>query len=177
MNAFEKPGFGGKASRVACVWKDLAVNRIVSAFSAAAAGIVLGGCAGGGLLDVAGYGKSMAPKEAAVRSGQNLAMPPDLQLRAPSGPVTEDYVPNTAAAGSDPASASAAPQSLAAATPAQPAGDVYERNGISKFHPDGTPKTEAELRAELKAVYLAKKRQQNANYGTIFNIGNIFKDE
>jgi hypothetical protein len=177
MNAFEMPGFGGNASRVGCVWKGLAVNRIVSVISIVATGAILAGCAGGGLLDVAGYGKSMAPNEAAVRSGQNLAMPPDLQLRAPSGPVTEDYVPNTAAAGSDAASVSAAPQNLATATPAQPAGDVYERNGISKFHPDGKPKTDAELQAELKAVYLAKKRQQNANYGTIFNIVNIFKDE
>jgi hypothetical protein len=106
-------------------------------------------------------------------------MPPDLQLRAPTGPVSEDYQPNTAAAGSDPLSTSPAPQNLATATatPAQPAGDVYERNGISKFHPDGKPKTDGELRAELKAVYLAKKRQQNPNYGTVFNIGNIFKDE
>ena len=177
MNAFEMPGFGGNASRVGCVWKGLAVNRIVSTISIAAAGAVLSGCATASLLDVAGFGKSMAPNETAVRSGQNLAMPPDLQLRAPKGPVTEDYVPNTAATGADPLSTSAAPQKLAAATPAQPAGDVYERNGISKFRPDGTPKTDAELRAELKAVYLAKKRQTNPGYGTIWNIGNIFKDE
>jgi len=59
----------------------------------------------------------------------------------------------------------------------QPEGDVYERNGISKVRPDGTPKTDQELQAELKALYLAKKRQKNPSYGTIFNIGNIFKDE
>ncbi|MGQ0485675.1 MAG: hypothetical protein ACT4SY_10025 [Hyphomicrobiales bacterium] len=153
------------------------MNRIVSTISMAAAAAVLAGCAGGGLFDVAGYGKAMAPNEAAVRSGQNLSMPPDLQLRAPSGPVSEDYQPNTAAAAGDPLSTSAAPQKLAAATPARPAGDVYERNGISKFHPDGKAKTDAELRAELKAIYLAKKRQTNPNYGTIWNIGNIFKDE
>lgn len=153
------------------------MKRIVSIISIVAAGAVLAGCAGGGLLDVAGYGKSMAPQEAAVRSGQNLSMPPDLQLRAPSGPITEDYVPNKAPAGSEPASASAAPQDPAAATPVQPEGDVYERNGISKFNPDGTPKTDAELQAELKALYLAKKRQKNPGYGTIWNIGNIFKDE
>lgn len=152
------------------------MNRIVFIISIMASGAVLTGCAGGGLFDVAGYGKSMAPNETAVRSGQNLAMPPDLQLRAPSGPVTESYVPNTGTGG-DPATAPAAPQTLAAATPAQPAGDVYDRNGISKFHPDGTPKTDAELQAELKALYIAKKRQQNPNYGTIFNIGNVFKDE
>ena len=175
MNAFELPGFGGNAYRVGCVFEGLAVKRIVFIISIVAAGTALTGCAGGGLLDVAGYGKSMAPQEAAVRSGQNLAMPPDLQLRAPSGPITEDYVPNTAAAGTDPASAPA--QDLAAATPAQPEGDIYERNGISKFHPDGKAKTDRELQAELKALYLAKKRQKNQNYGTIFNIGNIFKDE
>lgn len=151
------------------------MNRIVVIISIMATGAALTGCAGGGLFDVAGYGKSMAPNETAVRSGQNLAMPPDLQLRAPSGPITEDYVPNTAAAGTDPASAPA--QDVAAATPVKPDGDVYERNGISKFHPDGTPKTDQELADELKAIYLAKKRQKNPNYGTIFNIGNIFKDE
>ena len=151
------------------------MKRIVFIISIVAAGTALTGCAGGGLLDVAGYGKSMAPQEAAVRSGQNLAMPPDLQLRAPSGPITEDYVPNKAPAGSEPASA--APQDMAAANPVQPEGDVYERNGISKVRPDGTPKTDQELQAELKALYLAKKRQKNPSYGTIFNIGNIFKDE
>lgn len=175
MNAFELPGFGGKACRVRCVFEGLTVNRIVFITSIMATGAVLAGCAGGGLFDVAGYGKSMAPNETAVRSGQNLAMPPDLQLRAPSGPITEDYVPNTVAAGTDTASDPA--QDLAAATPAKPDGDVYERNGISKFHPDGKAKTDQELQAELKALYLAKKRQKNPNYGTIFNIGNIFKDE
>jgi len=153
------------------------VNRIVFIISIMATGAALTGCAGGGLLDVAGYGKSMAPQEAAVRSGQNLSMPPDLQLRAPSGPITEEYVTNKAPTGSEPVSASAPPQDPAAANPVQPEGDVYERNGISKFHPDGTPKTDQELQAELKTVYLAKKRQKNPKYGTIFNIGNIFKDE
>ena len=151
------------------------MNRIVFIISIMAIGAALTGCAGGGLFDVAGYGKSMAPNETAVRSGQNLSMPPDLQLRPPSGPITEDYVPNTAAAGTDPASAPA--QDVAAATPAKPDGDVYERNGISKVRPDGTPKTDLELQAELKSLYLAKKRQKNPSYGTIFNIGNIFKDE
>jgi hypothetical protein len=177
MNAFEMPGFGGKASRAGCVWRGLAVNRIVSTISLAAAGAVLAGCANAGLFDVAGFGKSMAPNETAVRSGQNLSMPPDLQLRAPTGPVSEDYQPNTTAASGNPPSTSAAPQKLAAAAPGQPAADIYESNGISKFHPDGKPKTDAELRAELREVYLAKKRQKNPKYGTIWNIGNIFKDE
>ena len=62
------------------------------------------------------------------------------------------------------------------AAPAKPVGDIYERNGISKIGPDGKPKSESQLQAELKEVYLAKKRQTNPGYGTIWNLGAIFKD-
>jgi hypothetical protein len=58
----------------------------------------------------------------------------------------------------------------------QAEGDVYERNGISKVRADGTPKSDTELKAELKKVYLTKKQQTQPHYGTIFNMGNIFKD-
>ena len=150
------------------------MNRIVSFLSLVALTIVLSGCGLANIFDVADYSKSLAPDETVVRSGRNLSMPPDLQLRAPSGPVTEDIQSDTATAQ---ASDVSAPPQLASATPVKPEGDIYERNGISKFHADGKKKTDSELKAELKEVYLAKKRQKNARYGTIWNIGNIFKDE
>ena len=75
--------------------------------------------------------------------------------------------------------ASAAP--AAPAAPSAPARrlptDIYAKAGISLYKPDGTKKTDTELRAELQAYYLAQKKAKNPNYGTVFNIGNIFKDE
>ncbi len=117
-----------------------------------------------------------SPSVTQARTNRDLTMPPDLQLRAP-GTVTSE-VAETAAAEPVVRTAAAA-QTLDPASPAQTGqaqGDVYERNGISKVHPNGTAKTQAELGAELRKVHLAKKREQNPNHGTIFNIGNVFKD-
>lgn len=55
--------------------------------------------------------------------------------------------------------------------------EALAKFGISKTKPDGTPKTANELDNELKAAVLAEKRKTNPNYGTIWNIGNIFNDE
>ena len=55
--------------------------------------------------------------------------------------------------------------------------DIYAQYGISKYRADGTRKTEGELSAELKQAMIAKKRQANPNYGTIWNMGNIFSGE
>ena len=60
--------------------------------------------------------------------------------------------------------------------PAQPAGDIYARHGISKTHPDGKEKSHEELMKELRAVRTKKKRAQNPNYGTIWNFPNLFSD-
>ena len=134
-------------------------------------------------LQLAGCGNAMrgylerdTPTEtAAVR--QDLTMPPDLRL-AP---------PGSAPAAPEPAPASSYDNSLAAPAPAAPVSpvtqggatpqDKYAKAGISTTKPDGTKKTEAELDAELRQAYLAKKRAKNPNYGTVMNIGNIFKDE
>jgi hypothetical protein len=143
-------------------------------------GLLPAGCATPSLTNMFGGGKSTAPQEAAVRTGNNLAMPPDLQLRAPAGEATDEYQPNTVAAAppaapleTDVASYEAPP---VAARPA-PAPDIYQQYGVSRTNPDGTPKDRAKLEEELKAAMMAKKRQANPNYGTVFNIGNIFRDE
>ena len=54
--------------------------------------------------------------------------------------------------------------------------DIYAEYGISKTKPDGTPKLEGDLRAELKQAILKRKRETQPGYGTIRNIGNIFSD-
>ena len=139
---------------------------------------VLGGLA----LLLTGCGDSMRgylerdtpTQTAAVR--QDLTMPPDLRL-APPG--TAPAAPETPAPAtydnSLDATAPAAPVAAAPA-PGTPQ-DKYTKAGISLYNADGTKKSDADLNAELRAVYLAKKRQQSPGYGTVFNMGNIFKDE
>jgi hypothetical protein len=154
--------------------------------SACAAGLVLAACSETKVQSLLGSGKDSAPDESQVRVNQALSMPPDLQLRAPSGQVSEDGQANKVASAPPPQQpsydeANAAPEPLeetgAAAAPPEPKKDIYERYGISKVKPDGTPKSERELVRELREAQIAAKRKQNPNYGTVWNIGNIFKDE
>jgi hypothetical protein len=163
--------------------------------SACAVGLVLAACSETKVQSLLGSGKDGAPDESQVRVNQALSMPPDLQLRAPSGQISEDGQANKVASAPPPQQpsydqasaapddqASAAPEPLeqtGTAAPAQPAPkqDVYEHYGISKVKPDGTPKSERELLRELREAQIAAKRKQNPNYGTVWNIGNIFKDE
>jgi len=154
------------------------------------AALAVAGCSETKVQDLLGSGKDAAPDESQVRVNRNLAMPPDLNLRPPSGETAEDGQPNTVAAATPPAQpamdqaqAQPAPQPVktAAATPPaqgeEPKQDVYEKYGISKVGPDGKPKTENQLYKELHAAQLAEKRKANPNYGTIWNMGNVFKDE
>ncbi len=153
--------------------------------SACLAGLVLAGCGETRVQELLGNGKDAAPDESQVRVNQALSMPPDLQLRAPSGQVTEDGQVNNKVVAAPPPQpdeqASAAPEPLeqtetAAAQP-PPKQDIYERYGISKVKSDGTPKSERELVRELREAQIAEKRKKNPNYGTVWNMGNIFKDE
>lgn len=155
------------------------------------AALAVAGCSETKMQDLLGSGKAAAPDETQVRTNRNLAMPPDLNLRPPSGEVVEDGQLNTAAAAPpaepamDPATPEPAPAPVktAAATPAPAQGaeppkqDVYEKYGISKTGPDGKPKSENQLFKELREAQLAEKRKANPNYGTIWNMGNVFKDE
>ncbi len=140
--------------------------------------LALAGCGGASrLLGGMGLGSSdPAPQAPVVRSGNNLALPPDLQLRPP-GAVTETYQPNPAP--SAPVQTASAEEGLyAPVVPAAPAvkKDIYAEYGISKTKPDGTPKLEGDLKAELKQAILKRKRETNPGYGTVRNIGNIFSD-
>ena len=115
---------------------------------------------------------------------QDLTMPPDLRLPEPgtTAALPDPGAVNSAAALTAPplAAAPATKTTTAAAVPAAPAGgpeSVYTNAGISLYNPDGTKKTDQQLRNELQAYYIAQKKAKNPNYGTVFNIGNIFKDE
>ena len=138
--------------------------------------LVLTGCGGASrLLGGMGLGNSdPAPQAPVVRTGNNLALPPDLQLRPP-GTATETYQPNPPPA---PVQTASAEEGLyAPVTPAPVAKkDIYAEYGISKTKPDGTPKLEADLKAELKLAILKRKREMNPGYGTFRNIGAIFSD-
>jgi hypothetical protein len=141
--------------------------------------LVLAGCGGASrLLGGMGLGSSdPAPQAPVVRTGNNLALPPDLQLRPP-GTATETYQPNPAPPA--PVETASLDEGLYAPVAPAPAPavkkDIYAEYGISKTKPDGTPKLEGDLRAELKQAILKRKRETDPNYGTVGNIGNIFKD-
>ncbi len=153
------------------------------------AALAVAGCSETKMQDLLGSGKSAAPDESQVRVNRNLSMPPDLNLRPPTGEAAEDGQLNQVASAPPPQpieeQAKAAPEPLqktAANPPANgqtepPKQDVYEKYGISKTGPDGKPKTENQLYKELHAAQLAEKRKANPNYGTIWNMGNVFKDE
>jgi hypothetical protein len=95
----------------------------------------------------------------------------------PAAPATvaAPAAPDAAAPGAAPSAPGAAP----AAQPGQPPAnqDVYERYGISKTKPDGTPKKQAELREELRQKYIEMQKAKNPNYGTILNMGSVWSDQ
>lgn len=115
-----------------------------------------------------------AAAESAVGK-QALSSPPDQMLQ------NATRAPSTPPAYSAPAPVQQAPVAQApAVAPIQTAAvagqDVYQQYGISKVNPDGTPKSEAQLNKEMREKHIAAERAKNPNYGSIFNIGNIFSD-
>jgi hypothetical protein len=144
----------------------------VSAAALGLSALMLSGC-GSAMRDY--LERDTPQQQAAVR--QDLTMPPDLRLPPPgtTQPAPDPGAPSVydSSAGSAAATASIAP---AAPRPAPEQG-IYEKAGISLYKADGTKKSDAELRAELRAYYIAQKKQQNPSYGTVFNMGNIFSDD
>jgi hypothetical protein len=154
--------------------------------------LLLSGCTS--LLGGDSSRKPGGPSAVTVPVGNDLTMPPDLELATPGtapgykdevvqqdapvdqieSPVVPQKKKTAALAKPKAGSTSIYDDGTAAAPPPQ---DVFEQYGISKTKPDGTPKTQEELSKELKAAVLLKKKQQNPSYGTIGNIGNIFNDQ
>jgi hypothetical protein len=159
--------------------------RLLLPFATLTIAALLAGCSAGSLLDP----KVGATRAAAVPVGNDLALPPDLALRAP-GATTDEYVPNGPVSSADsqvagldnpdagietPAPTRTKTRAAPAAPGQQPV-DNFTKYGISKTNPDGTPKNPQQLHKELKAAMLLEKRRANPGYGTIRNIGSIFTD-
>jgi hypothetical protein len=139
--------------------------------------LVVAGCSSNLL---GGGGGSTGPvAEPNIPVGNQLALPPDLALKAP-GPTSPTYKSNASLAATDNAVYSddinSAPINREAALPKGTSQDPYEKYGISKVNADGTPKSESKLREELRQAVLAEKRKTNPNYGTVRNIGELFRD-
>lgn len=144
--------------------------------------VTLGACASAAQML---NGKSAVPQANNINVGNNLAMPPDLQLAVP-GQTSDAYQPNVGTGtGSDTITEDGQANQIAthkvaqkvAMAPMPTTQDVYEKYGVSKVNADGTAKSAAELKKELKAAILKKKRETNPSYGTIKNIGAIFGDQ
>jgi hypothetical protein len=164
------------------------MNRAAVTVLLCLAGLSLAGCSN----TMRGYLEKETPTQS-LNARQELAMPPDLRL-PPPGTTTAPPDPGAAqAAATQSASLStppttpaysapkaAAPAVKTATTTTEPASGpdaIYTNAGISIYNPDGTRKSDQQLREELQAYYIAQKKSKNPNYGTFMNIGNIFKDE
>lgn len=157
------------------------MSRIRALFLLAVLPVFLAGCGQVGMSKLLGTSAS-TPQQAGT--SQDLAMPPDLQLQTPSTVQQPAYVPpaapatTTATAPATTTTTASAPTSLYGGTTTQTTPpDIYAQYGISKYRADGTLKSKGELSAELRQAQIAKKRQANPNYGTIWNMGNIFSGE
>ena len=179
--------------------KPRTIRRLAAV--ALCAGLVAGCGASDAVTDYMGFGK-YSPDETQVSTNQSLTMPPDLQLRppgegqtpppqqafSPSQPVTTtppqygtvdpnqtyDASRTNTQLATAPAPQSTLPQAPATA-PAAPQ-DPYAKWGISKTRPDGTKKSDAELKDELRKVAIKQKQAQNPNYGSIFNLPKVWSD-
>jgi hypothetical protein len=157
-------------------------------------GGVVAGCSETGFQDFMGAGK-YAPDETQVTVNQPLSVPPDLQLRPPSNePQRVASAPRAPASGDlqQPQDLGLTPQDQPSAPPAQvqpqqlqqpqqqaDAGepqDVYARWGVSRHHPDGREKSQLELSEEMRRKREEVKRQEDPNYGTIWNLGSVWGD-
>ena len=154
------------------------------------AGLSLSGCAN----SMRGYLEKDTPTQT-LSARQDLTMPPDLRLPAPgtttappdpgvgAAPAAAQQAaltapPTTAPAYTAPKTAAPAVKTAAVTTQAPSGPDaIYTNAGISVYNPDGTRKSDQQLRQELQDYYIAQKKAKNPNYGSVFNIGNIFKDE
>jgi hypothetical protein len=132
----------------------------------------LGGCSSG-LSSLLGGGSPAPEANRQIPVNNELALPPDLSLAAPGTGAAPQRVAS-ADEGVYEEPAPVAP--IKRAAPATPAQSAYDKYGISTVKPDGTPKKDWELREELRQAVLAEKRKSNPNYGTIFNAGELFKD-
>jgi hypothetical protein len=156
--------------------KKLLNSVFLVALSAALAGCTLGGM-GNVAKTVFNIKTPVVPvkPEPQVQVGNNLALPPDLQLAAPTQ-TSAGYQSNLGT-GEGTAADMAIVEANKPAPPPAVAPAVFAEYGISLSDENGNPKSPERLIKELKAAKLARKKALNPNYGTIRNIKNIFKDQ
>ncbi len=144
------------------------------------------GCSG--VSETLGLAKN-SPDENVVPTSRPLAVPPDYALNPPAAPgtVNNHNIPNPAPL-PGPAPAAAPTQTVASnaqtitpsvnqsesgTTPAAaPKADPNTIGGISKTNPDGSLKSDKQIREELRKKRLEKKRAENPDYGTWQNLFN-----
>ena len=141
--------------------------------------VALSGCsAGANLLGL--NTKADVPQAINVPVGNSLALPPDLQLAAPTQ-TSDAYRPNGYVEPISQASANTGPQTpqniYEYKEPTEVTSDVFAKYGVSRFRPNGKLKTLTEMKVELRNRVFAKKRQANANYGTIGNLGRVISGQ
>jgi len=164
---------------------------------------IVSGCSTIGLDDMFASDKQTLD-ESQIVANPTLAVPPDLSLRPPAQgaetprqPVASQPVttapPNYGAPEPEPVQQQAVQQpayptpqpvpSQQAATAPQTAtapttdpNDPYAKWGVSRYRADGTKKSQAELNEEMRQVKLKQKKAENPNYGTIWNLGNVWSD-
>lgn len=135
---------------------------------------VLSGCSmGSSLLSR----KGNVPKADNVQVGNDLSMPPDLQLPPPGQGADVNQQPVDEGLAPQQPMKKMAMAPVAPVAPVAPTQDIYELNGVSKVNADGTAKSPDQLKKELKAALLRKKQQANPGYGTFKNFRNIFSDQ
>jgi hypothetical protein len=134
--------------------------------------LLLAGCSS----NLLGGGSPAPAQSQQVAVNNELALPPDLALRAPGTAAPAYKTPSEDAVYSDTPAAPVAPQRSLTARPS-PAQAAFDKYNISPTKPDGTAKTEWEMREELRKAVIAEKRKTNPNYGTVFNTGGLFNDQ
>jgi hypothetical protein len=160
-------------------------------------GGVVAGCSETGFQDFIGAGK-YAPDETQVAVNQPLSVPPDLQLRPPSDEpqrVASAPPPSQQPASGDlqqPQDLGLSPQDEPAAPPAQvqpqPSRSRNSRQmpasrrtsmpagGCRAITRTAREKSQLELNEEMRRKRDEVKRQEDPNYGTIWNLGSIWSD-
>ena len=139
--------------------------------------LALAGCSRGLL----GNSNSAPSAEPQIAVNNELTLPPDLSLRTPGTGVAP--APKYQSSAADPSSDAtiyntpAPAPAPGARNPRDPMQVQLDKYNISRLKPDGTVKTRDELMEELRQSVLAERRKKNPNYGTIFNAGDLFKDE
>ena len=137
--------------------------------------VALVGCSSGANL-LGLNTKADIPQAINVPVGNSLALPPDLQLAAPTQ-TSDAYRPNGYVEPIAQAKAETGPQTPSNIydykEPTEVTSDVFAKYGVSRFRPNGKLKTLSEMKIELRKRVLAKKQAANPNYGSISNLGNV----